>query len=169
MAEEEEGRRGGMQGFGGLTLDELAFLEALVRHRSLKEAARAFGLTRAAASRLHARLSVAAGSPLFIRSNPHLVPTAEAIRLADVVVRLRHAAQGLVRPAVQTPAEWKRTFRVAAGENAAYAFCLPVFEQLFRSAPGVDFVVESVGRAAMLARLKTDVDLEFYPVVALPP
>lgn len=153
-----------------LSLDDLFFLEALVRLGSLKTAADEFGLTRASASRTLARLREATGDPLFIRSNPNLVPTPEARRLSTAVRRLKLVARELEAPRVVAPSTLSRHFFVGAGENATYAFCMPVMERLAIVAPNVRISIKHFTPERLFEQLQNGrLDMAFFPQEALPP
>lgn len=152
-----------------LTLADLAFFEALVRLKSLKAVAQERGLSRPAASRALTRLREAAGTPLFVRSNPHLIPTAEALRHVGTVRRILEAGEALTAKPIAAPSTMRRTFRVGAGENAAYAFCVPVAEALFAAAPGVRMEIRHFTQDDLFAMLADGrLDCAFYPVLDLP-
>lgn len=153
-----------------LSLNDLLFLEALVRLESLKDAADEFGLTRASASRTLARLRAAAGEPLFVRSNPNLVPTPEARRLATAIRRLRLVTRELAPPGAPEPLTLARHFTIGAGENATYAFCLPVIERLNTIAPRVSVSIEHFEPERLFELLQSGkLDIAFYPQEVLPP
>lgn len=152
-----------------LSLADLAFFEALVRLKSLKAVAEERGLSRPAASRALMRLREAAGTPLFVRSNPNLIPTAEALRLVGPVRRILEAGEALSAKPVAAPSTMRRTFRVGAGENAAYAFCVPVVEALLTAAPGVRIEIRHFTQDELFAMLADGrLDCAFYPVLDLP-
>ena len=153
-----------------LSLNDHLFLEALVRLESLKDAADEFGLTRASASRTLARLRAAAGEPLFVRSNPNLVPTPEARRLATAIRRLRLVTRELAPPGAPEPLTLARHFTIGAGENATYAFCLPVIERLNTIAPRVSVSIEHFEPERLFELLQSGkLDIAFYPQEVLPP
>lgn len=155
--------------FMSLTLNDLRFLEAVVRTRSLSQAAAAAGLSRSAASRVLGRLRDVLGSPIVIRSHPHFVPTAAGLRYAAVAASILERTVGLAAPAEFDPARLERRFRIGAGENAAFAFCSPVVEKLFAVAPGVRFVIEPFDREQVFTRLQNgSLDLAFLPFVPIP-
>lgn len=153
-----------------LTFADFELLEALVETQSLSEAAERFGLSKAGASRALSRLRAAAGDPLFVRSNPKLIPTREALRLASVVRDMRRAAARLAPAPVFEPQRMHRRFLVGAGENAALAFCSPVIERLEQIAPGVSISILHYDASRVFELLQSgELDIAFYPIRALPP
>lgn len=157
-------------GLRELTFADLELLEALVATQSLSAAAEAFGMSKAGASRALARLRAATGDPLFVRSNPKLIPTREALRLACVVRDMRRAAARFAPEPVFDPQRMRRRFLVGAGENAALAFCSPVIERLEHLAPGVSMSILHYDAAHVFELLQSgELDIAFYPIRDLPP
>lgn len=152
-----------------LSLGDLRFFEAAVRLRTFKAAARECGIGKSAASRIYARLREALQDDLFIRSNPHLIPTPRA-KEAVLHVRRALAQMEALRPveALQ-PVAMRRSFRIAAGVNAAYAFCTPVLERIYELAPHVRISIGFVTGDIVFHELERGtLDLAFMPVVPMP-
>lgn len=152
-----------------LSLSDLRFFEAALRLRTLKDAARECGVGKSAASRILARLREALGDPLFVRSNPHLIATPRAERLQPFVRRMLAQTEALRPAETLTPTAMDRTFRIAAGVNAAYAFCMPVVERLAELAPHVRLAIGFVPGSQVFQELERGtLDLAFMPVVPMP-
>lgn len=157
-------------GLLALSLADLAFLEALVRCESLTLAAAELGFSKAAASRALARLREATNDQLFVRSNPRFIPTATAKRAASAAARMLAIMPEMRERAAFSPAEMTRNFVVGAGENAAYAFCVPVIERLFHSAPHAHITVRHFDAASVFDLLADGtMDMAFLPLVDVPP
>ena len=152
-----------------LSLGDLRFFEATLRLRTLKDAARECGVRKSAASRILARLREALGDPLFVRSNPHLIATPRAERLKPFVRRILSQTEALRPSEALSPTTIHRTFRIAAGVNAAYAFCMPVVERIAQLAPHARISIGFVPGNLVFQELERGtLDLAFMPVVPMP-
>ena len=153
-----------------LSLGDLAFLEALVRLESLKQAAEELRMSKPAASRTLSRLRAALNDAVVIRSNPKQLPTTAAKRYARAAKAILIQARALEPAREFHPKDIVRTFRVGAGENAAYAFCVPVIERLFKLAPQAHIRIEPFEPASVFSLLQAGAcDAAFLPVIELPP
>lgn len=98
-------------------------------------AAERFALTLPTASRMLKKLRTIWQDPLFVRSHPNLIATPRAHELyasvSDIVARLERLKQ----PVAFDPRTLKRTFSIAAVDNAVVCVLDGFFEQFYRSAP----------------------------------
>lgn len=145
----------------GIDLNLVPALEALLRRRSVTQAASDVGLSQPAMSRAFARLRELRGDPLMVRTQAGyvLTPHAEALRphLADAVRHLRD----LFTPQAFDPVSERRTLRIAASDSHTVLLLPPVISRLAVEAPGVDIRVEPYS-SDLVARIETgSLDLAF--------
>jgi DNA-binding transcriptional LysR family regulator len=154
----------------GLDLKLVPALEALLRLRSVTQAAADLGLSQPAMSRALARLRDLQGDPLLVRtpSGYALTPRAQAIqpRLAAAMSQLGE----VFHPAAFDPKEARRTLRLAAADTHTILILPPVSARLAREAPGVDLRVEAYAPNTVERIERGDLDLAFaLSTTALPP
>ncbi|HEY1777463.1 MAG TPA: LysR family transcriptional regulator [Solirubrobacteraceae bacterium] len=149
---------------GGVDLNLLVALDALLRERSVTRAAASVGLSQPGMSNALARLRRLFDDPLLIRRGATLVPTARAQDLAAPV----HEALDLIRGTLQTPAQFdpaseRRAFRVSCSDYSVLMLIGPLVRALAREAPGVS--VEVLPRLPNASRALTngEVDLVVEP------
>jgi LysR family transcriptional regulator, nod-box dependent transcriptional activator len=149
---------------GGLDLNLLVALDALLDERSVTRAAARVGLSQPGMSNALARLRRLLGDPLLVRDGAVLVPTARAQALAGPV---REALE-LIRGAIDTPASFdpardRRTFRLSCSDYSVLMLIGPLVRALAADAPGV--MVEVLPRLADAARalVSGDVDVVIEP------
>jgi LysR family transcriptional regulator, nod-box dependent transcriptional activator len=149
---------------GGIDLNLLVALEALLSERSVTRAAQRVGLSQPGMSNALARLRVVLGDPLLVREGAALVPTARAEALAGPV----REALGLIRDALETPASFdpardRRSFRVSCSDYSVLMLIGPLVRDLAADAPGV--AVEVIPRLpdAGQALDRGEVDLVIEP------
>lgn len=118
-----------------LSFAELDFLLTLYRQRSITNSAKKHNLTVPAASRLLKKLRETFGDPLFVRSNPHLIPTdrthALVSQISDILGRMEQMAE------VEdfNPATLRRTFRIAAVDNGILAVMRDLLKPFYEACP----------------------------------
>jgi LysR family nod box-dependent transcriptional activator len=148
---------------GGIDLNLLVSLDALLSERSVTRAAARVGLSQPGMSNALARLRRHFDDPLLVRRGASLVPTARAEALAGPV----HAALELIRgvvhpPAGFDPASERRAFRLSCSDYSVLMLVGPLVRALAREAPGVSVEVlprlANAGRA--LARAEVDLVVE---------
>ena len=149
---------------GGIDLNLLVALDALLSERSVTRAAQRVGLSQPGMSNALARLRVVLGDPLLVRDGAALVPTARAEALAGPV----REALGLIRGAIEAPAAFdpardRRSFRVSCSDYSVLMLIGPLVRGLAADAPGL--AVEVIPRLpdAGQALDRGDVDLVIEP------
>src|SRR5919198_6206462 len=116
---------------GGLDLNLLVALDALLSERSVTRAAQRVGLSQPGMSNALARLRAQFGDPLLVRQGAALVPTSRAEALAGPV----HEALALVRgalgePVAFDPAHDRRSFRVSCSDYSVLMVIGPLVRRL---------------------------------------
>jgi DNA-binding transcriptional LysR family regulator len=149
---------------GGLDLNLLVALDALLSERSVTRAAQRVGLSQPGMSNALARLRRLLGDPLLVRQGATLVPTARAEALVGPV----HEALELIRRAVDAPPHFdpasdRRSFRLSCSDYSVLMLIGPLVRGLATDAPGV--VVEVLPRLADAGRalVNGDIDLVIEP------
>src|SRR4051812_9289336 len=127
---------------GGLDLNLLVALDALLSERSVTRAAQRVGLSQPGMSNALARLRRLLNDPLLVRQGATLVPTARAEALIGPV----HEALELIRRALDAPLRFdpatdRRSFRLSCSDYSVLMLIGPLVRALAADAPGV--VVES--------------------------
>src|SRR3954449_8426264 len=149
---------------GGLDLNLLVALDALLSERSVTRAARRVGLSQPGMSNALARLRRLLDDPLLIRQGATLVPTARAEALIGPV----HDALELIRSALDAqrtfdPASDRRSFRLSCSDYSVLMLIGPLVRALRGDAPGVLVdVIPRLGDAGR-ALLDGDVDVVIEP------
>jgi LysR family nod box-dependent transcriptional activator len=144
---------------GGIDLNLLVALDALLSERSVTRAAARVGLSQPGMSNALARLRRLFDDPLLIRRGAMLVPSARAEALAGPV----HDALELIRAAVHTPTRFdpaseRRAFRLSCSDYSVLMLVGPLIRALARHAPGV--TVEVLPRLANAGRALSDGDVD---------
>jgi LysR family transcriptional regulator, nod-box dependent transcriptional activator len=149
---------------GGLDLNLLVALDALLSERSVTRAAQRVGLSQPGMSNALARLRRLLDDPLLVRQGATLVPTARAEALIGPV----QEALELIRSALDAqrsfdPASDRRSFRLSCSDYSVLMLISPLVRALASEAPGV--LVEVIPRIADAGRalLNGDVDLVIEP------
>ena len=140
-------------------LNLLPVLEALLRTRSVTRAGQATGRTQSATSHALARLRVAFGDELLVRSGRGLVPTPRAEALLPEVKIALAGAFALLRPVPAfEPKTSTRRFTVACPDLLA-SLAPGLVTDLHRHAPHVRLAFEGLGQdvGARLASGELDV------------
>jgi LysR family nod box-dependent transcriptional activator len=148
---------------GGIDLNLLVSLDALLSERSVTRAAARVGLSQPGMSNALARLRRHFDDPLLVRSGASLVPTARAQALAEPVHQALELIRGAVHaPATFDPASERRAFRLSCSDYSVLMLIGPLVRALAREAPGVSVEVlprlANAGRA--LARGEVDLVVE---------
>ena len=149
---------------GGIDLNLLVALDALLSERSVTRAAGRVGLSQPGMSNALARLRRLFDDPLLVRQGAALVPTPRAEALAGPV---REALE-LIRGAIDTPPTFdpatdRRRFRVSCSDYSVLMLIGPLVRELAGEAPGL--AVEVLPRLADAGRaLDTgEIDLVVEP------
>lgn len=151
----------------GLELDQLVYLDRMLRLRSVTRAAQEVGLTQSAMSHALRRLRERLGDPLLVRVGGGMEPTPFAERLRP---RLRAALVTLDRALAPTdgfdPGTQDRTFRIASPDLFDLLFLPALVQRLQRAGPGLRLQTSSYGRPDLHGALaEGDLDLAVVPVL----
>jgi DNA-binding transcriptional LysR family regulator len=131
-----------------LDLGLLLALDALLEDHNVTRAAVRLGISQPALSARLSRLREAFTDPLFVpaTSGRGVVPTLRAtglqVELAGILSRLRGLMEG---PAPFDPAQTRRTFVVATGENPAAILAPGLISRVTAAAPGARMAFEDPG------------------------
>jgi LysR family transcriptional regulator, nod-box dependent transcriptional activator len=154
----------GAMNLGGLDLNLLVALDALLSECSVTRAAQRVGLSQPGMSNALGRLRRLFDDPLLVRQGSTLVPTSRAEALIGPV----HDALELIRSALEAPAPFdpgsdRRSFRLSCSDYSVLILIGPLVRALRADAPGV--VVEVLPRLADADRalVNGDVDLVIEP------
>lgn len=125
---------------GGLDLNLIVALDALLRERHVTRAARRLGVTQSAASHSLARLRRLLGDPLLVRgAGGALFATPRAEQLGPAIGRaLAGIADALRSPAAFEPGTARRTFHVGAADYADAVLLPRLAARLGKVAPHID-------------------------------
>jgi DNA-binding transcriptional LysR family regulator len=130
---------------GGVDLNLLVALDALLTERNVTRAAARIGLSQSAMSHALGRLRDLLGDAVLVRTAGGMVPTARATRIGPAVRRaLAEIGSALAGEAPFEPATSRRTFTLAAVDFAELLLLPPLLARLARVAPGVDLWVKSI-------------------------
>jgi LysR family transcriptional regulator, nod-box dependent transcriptional activator len=149
---------------GGIDLNLLVALDALLSERSVTRAAQRVGLSQPGMSNALGRLRRLFDDPLLVRQGATLVPTSRAEALIVPV----HEALELIRSALDAPGRFdpatdRRSFRLSCSDYSVLMLIGPLVRALAADAPGV--MVEVLPRLADASRalVSGDVDLVIEP------
>ncbi|GAB0113367.1 LysR family transcriptional regulator [Acidisoma sp. C75] len=127
-------------------LNLLNVFDAVMRHRSVTEAAGELALSPSAVSHALGRLRLALKDDLFIRDERGMTPTARAMELAATVRDGLALLERALAPPPFRPEQAARSFRIAAGDYTC-TFMLPALvRRLRQSAPAIDLRIIPVSR-----------------------
>jgi DNA-binding transcriptional LysR family regulator len=143
-----------------LDLNLLRVLDALFLEGSVLRAAARLRLSQPAVSNALARLRVAVGDPLFVRSRQGMLPTARARALrAPVTAALRQLEQALGEEGAFDPATARHDFTVVASDHAQLVV-LPALARTLQGCAGLRLKVLAPPRDFPLRELESaEVDL----------
>ena len=144
---------------GGLDLNLLVALDALLSERNVTRAAQRVGLSQPGMSNALARLRTQCGDPLLVRQGAVLVPTSRAEALAGPVREALALIRGaLDDPVPFDPARDRRSFRVSCSDYTVLMLIGPLVRTLATEAPAV--AVEVLPRLADADRALRDADVD---------
>src|SRR5687767_3262751 len=134
-------------GLGGLDLNLLRALDALLAERHVTRAAARLGITQSAASHALARLRDVLEDALLVRGpRGTMVPTPRAIELAPAVHRILDELADVLRgDATFDPATATHTFRVGAFDYVELVILPRLVARMARLAPGIGIWVHQYG------------------------
>jgi DNA-binding transcriptional LysR family regulator len=153
-----------MDGLGGVDLNLLVALEALLIEKSVTRAAARVGVTQAAMSNTLARLRRLLGDEIFIRvgRNWQLTAHAEALR-APLERALQIVREEILSPRPFDPATDRRTFSIATNSSSAVIALGPIIAGIAETAPGVNIRIVPVEDPLGEILLDPAVDLLLLP------
>lgn len=134
--------------------------DALMLHRSVRDASQLLSVSPSAVSHALNRLRETIGDQLFIPGESGMEPTRRALELAAAVREgLENFALALTaKPFV--PTEAVRTFRIAASDNTSVIILPLLVKRLVKSAPQVDLRVFPLNRLDVARQLQRgEIDL----------
>jgi len=149
---------------GGLDLNLLVALDALLSERSVTRAAHRVGLSQPGMSNALARLRAQFGDPLLVRQGATLVPTSRAEALAGPVRSALELIGAAIEPATGfDPGTDRRSFRLSCSDYTVLMLIGPLVRSLETQAPGL--TVEVLPRMADAGRALSSgaIDLVIEP------
>lgn len=127
-----------------LDIGMLTALQMVLAERSVGKAARRFGLSQPAMSNALARMRIAFGDPLLVRTRSTMALTARGQELLEQLETLLPQLEALARPAEFDPATTRAQFRVAATDYAALMLAPGIIRRLREEAPDASVIVSTV-------------------------
>ncbi len=152
-----------------IDLNLLVYLDALLRERSVTNAANQLGLSQPAMSNGLRRLRDMLGDPLLVRTSDGMTPTERALELQPVI---RESLSQLER-ALQTKQPFDatdsdRVFRIMASDYAESALFPQVLKRLRDSAPGITLDIMTPSDVTFLDVEQGKVDMVINRFDAMP-
>ncbi len=118
-----------------LSFAELDFLLTIYRTQSVINAAKQHNLSASAASRVLKKLRETFRDPLFVRSNPNLLPTPRMDELSELIDEILAKVDDLAELDDFNPATLARTFRIAAVDNTVLFVLRDFYAPFYESCP----------------------------------
>ena len=118
-----------------LNFGELDFLLTVYRTQSVTIAAKKHDLSSSAASRVLKKLRQTLRDPLFVRSNPYVLPTPRMTELSEQIAEILTKIDGLAELEELNPATLERTFRIAAVDNTVLFVLRDFYAPFYESCP----------------------------------
>lgn len=143
--------------------DDLRFVLAVARSRSLSGAARALSVEHTTVSRRLSSIESALGARLFDRTPDGHVPTATGAMVLAHAGSMEEHALGIEREVSGSDARVSGTVRISALDAFVNDFLLPNLAQLKRRYPGLQIIAAAEARMASLARREADIAIRFAP------
>ncbi len=147
------------------TPDELRLLERLLSGETLREAAKAAGLSLSSASRLLSQARVRAGDPLFKRSGNRLLPTPRMRALSERLLPLLEGLSGFYEEERFDPGSLSGSFRILVTDNGFLGYVAPVIPELKKKAPGLTLDIIPLRRSGswMIESGRADLGICAFP------
>jgi DNA-binding transcriptional LysR family regulator len=153
---------------GGIDLNLLPVLDALLIERSVTRAARRVGLSQPATSHALARLRAIIGDPLLVRTPRGMMPTARAQALVGPVREALSIVGGALASAPPfDPARVRRRFFISASDYAEFVLLPRLVAALARAAPGVEVWAQPFKESWAADLARGDVDVVVAPLRGL--
>src|SRR6516225_5214675 len=128
--------------------------DAMMLHRSVRDASQILSVTPSAVSHALNRLRQTIGDELFIPSESGMQPTRRALELAAAVRQGLEMFESALKAKPFVPAEAVRTFRIAASDNTSVVVLPTLVKRLAKSAPHVDLRVFPLNRLDVVRQLE---------------
>ena len=152
-----------------IDLNLLPVLDALLRQRSVTQAARELDMSQSALSAALARLRKLLGDELFVRTGRGLRPTARAAELAEpVAMILGQVRERVLRAAEFDPASAQRNFQLLLSDVGAYVLLPRIVRAVRAQAAGVSLTLHPLGGTDIAAELtdgRIDLAVGHYPAL----
>lgn len=139
-----------------------AFVQ-LVDTGSLSKAARNAGLSQPTLSRQIQQLERQLKLPLFERSARGMQLTGAGLKLVDHAMRMREAADGVVRSALGLEDDLAGSVRISASELTACHILPPILTKLRRRYPVIEFEVVASNEVSNLLNREADIAVRMAP------
>ncbi len=139
-----------------MTLTQLAYLLAVDRTRSFREAARECHVTQPALSQQLRKLEDELGERVFDRSRQPVVPTEAGRRILDQARVVLREADRMADVVAEMRGELVGTYRLGIIPTLASTLLPLVLPRFTRAHPRVELVVDELQTAVMLERLRSD-------------
>ena len=127
---------------GGIDLNLLVVLAAVLQEQGVTAAARRLGLSQSATSHALARLREQLDDPILLRTARGMVPTARARAMLPTVLRILEDTESVFLGVTGfEPALSDETFRIALDESAQRTLLPPLIARLQERAPRLQLIV----------------------------
>ncbi|WP_426435778.1 LysR family transcriptional regulator [Bradyrhizobium genosp. P] len=137
-------------------LNLLLVFEALMRERSVTNAAAQLGVGQPAMSYSLSQLRAQLSDELFVRVGSGMQPTPRALELAEPIARiLADIRSSVLSQRVFDPEVENRTFRIAASDQTQTVLIPELLTDLRTGAPGIQLVFRTVDRDGVGALLES--------------
>lgn len=150
-----------------VNLNLLPLLRALIKYRSVTQAARSIGISQSAASQGLARLRVQVNDPLLVRIGGRMQLTPLARTLTSRVERVSAELDDLFLPSRFDPATSERTFVIAANDYMVYLLGKTIIELQRAEAPGIKIHFIEIGTDMIERMAAQEIDFALLPRFAV--
>ena len=139
----------------GIDVNLVVALDALLRERSVTEAAKRIGLSQPAMSHALARLRETLGDPLLVRVGRAMTLTPRAEALAPRARAVVEELEALLAPLPSfDPKTSQRTLKVSATDYVQLVLLPALGEIIFREAPGITLQITPISDRPAAERLR---------------
>lgn len=136
----------------------LLVLALLLKHKSVSTTAVMVGMSQPSVSRHLARLRVALGDPLLVRTGGQMIRTKRGDELVGKLSEWVASTSSLLVGPTFDPAAVERRFRIASTDFGIMAVVLPALAELRQVAPGIAIDVVPLNHAAHTALAQGEID-----------
>jgi DNA-binding transcriptional LysR family regulator len=152
-----------------IDLNLLVYLDALLRERSVTQAAQQLNLSQPAMSNGLRRLRTLFDDPLLVRTSEGMTPTERALELEPLVREALARIDRAVQPRSEfRPAEARGVFRIMASDYAESTLLPRVLGKLRRDAPGITLDIMTPSDVSFLDVERGKVDMVINRFDAMP-